>query len=234
MRRADRLFEIVQLLRGGRLRTAQELADKLEVNVRTIYRDIDALVAAGVPIDGAAGVGYLLRPDYTVPPLMFTPEEVLALVGGARMAQAFGGADMSQAAQEALVKLICALPGPLREMAKNSPIHAMNFGAFGPQERVYLDQITKAILHHTRLEMHYQSLAGDFTKRTVRPLGQWYWGKVWTVVTWCELRQDFRTFRVDRILGLTEQGPFKPQQGQTLNDFRRYAEQCDIDIRGLM
>ena len=102
MRRADRLFQIVQHLRGGRLVTAQMLGQRLEVSERTIYRDIADLQSTGVPIDGEAGVGYIMREGYDLPPLMFTRDEIVALVAGARMVQAFGGAAMARAAAEAL------------------------------------------------------------------------------------------------------------------------------------
>ena len=110
MRRADRLFQIVQLLRGGRLTTAARLAERLEVSERTIYRDIADLQASGVPVDGAAGVGYVLRDGFDLPPLMFTRDEIVALVAGARMIRAWGGASMARGAEEALVKIAAVLP----------------------------------------------------------------------------------------------------------------------------
>ncbi len=114
MRRADRLFQIVQALRGGRLVTARRLAERLEVSERTIYRDIADLVGSGVPVEGAAGVGYLLREGYDLPPLMFTRDEIVALVAGARLIRAWGGHDMARAAEEALIKIGAVLPEPER------------------------------------------------------------------------------------------------------------------------
>jgi len=110
MRRADRLFQIVQYLRGGRLVTAAMLAERLEVSERTIYRDIADLQSSGVPTDGEAGVGYLMRDGYDLPPLMFTRDEVVALVAGARLIRAWGGAGMARAAEEALTKIGSVLP----------------------------------------------------------------------------------------------------------------------------
>src|SRR6185312_16605900 len=110
MRRADRLFEIVQQLRGDRLVTAQTIADRLEVSVRTIYRDIRDLQTAGVPIDGEAGVGYLLRPGFQLPPLMFTLGEIEALMVGARMVEAWAGRELAEAASEAMVKIAAVAP----------------------------------------------------------------------------------------------------------------------------
>ncbi len=109
MRRADRLFQIVQYLRGGRLLTARTLAERLEVSERTIYRDIADLIGSGVPIEGEAGVGYLMRAGYDLPPLMFNRNEIVALVAGARLIRAWGGASMAQAAEEALVKIDAVL-----------------------------------------------------------------------------------------------------------------------------
>ena len=117
MRRADRLFQIVQYLRGGRLVTARKLADRLEVSERTIYRDVADLIGSGVPIDGEAGVGYILRAGFDLPPLMFTRDEIVALVAGARVISTFGGAAMAQASQEALVKISAVLPEAERRRA---------------------------------------------------------------------------------------------------------------------
>ena len=125
MRRADRLFQIVQYLRGGRLLTARKLAERLEVSERTIYRDIADLIGSGVPIDGEAGIGYLMRAGFDLPPLMFSRDEIVALVAGARMIRAWGGAGMALAAEEALVKIGAVLPAPERARAGAVQIHAM-------------------------------------------------------------------------------------------------------------
>ena len=122
MRRADRLFGIVQRLRGGRLATARTLAARFEVSERTIYRDIADLQASGVPVAGEAGVGYLLRDGFELPPLMFTRDEIVALVAGARMVQSFGGAAMAGAAAEALVKIGAVLPGSERDRLHRTEI----------------------------------------------------------------------------------------------------------------
>src|SRR5690606_17805604 len=123
MRRADRLFQIVQQLRGGRLVTARILSERLEVSERTIYRDIADLQSTGVPIDGEAGVGYMMREGFELPPLMFTRDETVALVAGARMVRAFGGATMARAAEEALVKIGAVLPEAQRMRIDRTEIH---------------------------------------------------------------------------------------------------------------
>ncbi|MCF6445445.1 YafY family protein [Nereida sp. MMG025] len=224
MRRADRLFQIVQHLRtnaqsGGRLTTAQDLADTLEVSPRTIYRDIADLVGSGVPIDGEAGLGYMMRDGYDLPPLMFTTSEITALVAGARILQAFGGADMARAAQDALDKINTVLPDDARAQADATVIHSIAAGPAQNQLAVKLDDLGAATQQTQRLQLDYRDQHGVITQRIVRPLGLWFWGNVWTLVTWCELRQDFRTFRCDRIRSFENLGAYTPIAGQTLSDF---------------
>ncbi|MEH6836929.1 MULTISPECIES: helix-turn-helix transcriptional regulator [Falsihalocynthiibacter] len=219
MRRADRLFQIVQYLRGGRLLTARILADRLEVSERTIYRDIADLIGSGVPIDGEAGVGYLMREGYDLPPLMFNRKEITALVAGARMLRAWGGSDMALAAQEALVKIEAVLPEEARKNVAKVQIFAPNRHWFSDAERKVIDQIESAVDRQQMLLIHYEKGDGTKSERHVRPLGLWFWGKVWTLVGWCELRNDFRMFRLDRMKSLTETGPFEHSVGKRLVDF---------------
>jgi predicted DNA-binding transcriptional regulator YafY len=218
MRRADRLFRIVQHLRGGRLLTAAKLAQTLEVSERTIYRDIADLQASGVPIDGEAGVGYVMREGYDLPPLMFTRDEIVALVAGARLIRAWGGAAMARAAEEALVKIGAVLPAAERARANQVEIHAMA-PEMTPAVRARIDEIERAVEARRRLTLDYRDAEDRLTERAVRPLGLWFWGKVWTLVAWCELRNDFRMFRVDRIRGMTPEGRFRPEPGKRLADF---------------
>lgn len=224
MRRADRLFQIVQYLRGGRLVTAARLAERLEVSERTIYRDIADLQSSGVPIDGEAGVGYLMRNGFDLPPLMFSRDEIVALVAGARLIRAWGGAAMARAAEEALVKIESVLPEKERERANRIQIHAIA-QEMTPQVRERIDAIERSVEGQIRLEISYLDAEERPTKRTVRPLGLWFWGKVWTLVGWCELRGDFRMFRIDRIVELSKHGkPFRHERGKTLSDFYRAME----------
>ena len=181
MRRADRLFQIVQHLRGGRLVTAQKLGAWLEVSERTIYRDIADLQSTGVPIDGEAGVGYMMREGFDLPPLMFTRDEIVALVAGARMVRAFGGAA--------------------------------------------IDLLERAVEKRDVLTLDYRDEAGRGSARDVRPLGLWFWGKVWTLIAWCEMRNDFRAFRIDRIASVRPAGRiFRPERGKQLADYYRSIE----------
>lgn len=215
MRRADRLFQIVQQLRGGRLVTAKLLAERLEVSERTIYRDIAALVETGVPIEGAAGVGYVMQRGFDLPPLMFTTEEIIALVAGARLLKAFSGEDLARASDEALVKIAAVLPEPARRRAEAVPIHA--YSAWTQDlHRPRLDQLGEAIQGSRRVELDYRDGSGRETRRIVRPLGLVFWAGEWTLVGWCELRQGFRMFTLARIFGCQCGLRFKPERGQDL------------------
>jgi predicted DNA-binding transcriptional regulator YafY len=173
----------------------------MEVSERTIYRDIADLQASGVPIDGAAGVGYIMRQGYDLPPLMFTNEEVSSLVLGARLVAAWGGTSMASAASEALGKIAAVLPKPdIADDARDrfsAPGYMMR-----PEQRGWIDQIDAAAQSRNLLQMDYE-VEGVKTRRCVRPLALWFWGAKWTFIAWCELRGDFRMFRTDRIAGLT-------------------------------
>ena len=225
MRRADRLFQIVQYLRGGRLVTAAKLGEILEVSERTIYRDIADLQASGVPIDGEAGVGYVMRAGYDLPPLMFTHDEIVALVAGARLIRAWGGIAMARAAEEALVKIEAVLPDAERSRANQVQIHAIA-EEMTPEVRTRIDDIERAIEARSRLALVYFDAEENQTERTIRPLGLWFWGKMWTLVAWCELRNDFRMFRLDRIENMADSGEtFGAERGKNLADFYRSMEE---------
>jgi predicted DNA-binding transcriptional regulator YafY len=227
MRRADRLFQIVQHLRGGRLVTARMLGERLEVSERTIYRDIADLQSTGVPIDGEAGVGYLMREGFDLPPLMFTRDEIVALVAGARMVRAFGGAQMARAAEEALVKIGAVLPDQEKARISRTEIHMPDW-VVDDAARTFIDILDKAIEARQLLRLDYTDEAGKTSAREVRPLGLWFWGKVWTLVAWCELRSSFRAFRIDRIASIAQTGRiFKVERGKQLVDYYRTIEARD-------
>ncbi len=224
MRRADRLFQIVQYLRGGRLLTAAQLSERLEVSERTIYRDIADLMSTGVPIDGEAGVGYIMRSGFDLPPLMFTRNEIVALVGGARMMREWGGAGMALAAEEALVKIDAVLPDDLRSQAERTNVHAVNAGSISREVKGMIDRLDREIEDRRRLEIEYLDLQGRASQRTIRPLGLWFWGHVWTLVAWCELRDDFRVFRLDRIGPVETLDQFVNERAKSLATF--YAREA--------
>ncbi|UWQ21924.1 YafY family protein [Jannaschia sp. W003] len=221
MRRADRLLRIVDILRGGRLHTAEALARELEVSRRTIYRDVADLQANRVPIEGEAGVGYVMREGYDLPPIMFTAEEVVALVGGARLIRAWGGGRMGRAATAALDKIAAVLPDPEAARAGSVHVHAFRPLEQTPETAGRLDLLEDACARAVHVRFGYRDEAGAPTRRTVRPLGLWFWGKVWTLVAWCELRGAFRVFRVDRMEGVEAGAPFAPDPERGLAAFER-------------
>jgi len=230
MRRADRLFRIVQMLRSGRLKTAAALAERLQVSERTIYRDIRDLQLNGQPIEGEAGVGYTLRREFDLPPLMFTPEEITALALGARLVQAWGGAESVAAANTALARIEAVLPPELAARLDAIALYAPGYRMSNAHRRL-LDRLHAACLGKTILRFSYTRLADDATQsevRTVRPLALTFWSGVWTLAAWCETRNDFRTFRIDRIDELDETGiVFKPRRGQRLEDLMKKVRADD-------
>jgi predicted DNA-binding transcriptional regulator YafY len=223
MRRADRLFQIVQHLRARRLTTAAELAHLLSVSERTIYRDIRDLSLSSIPIQGEAGVGYRLDRSFELTALMFTPDEVEAVVVGLRMAQAFAGHRLRDASVTALDKVILALPKSRRAEVERSQIYVPLVHAHGEVDPMR-EALNAAINDHAILRLTYADDDRKHTIRNVRPLALHFWGSVWTLAAWCELRVDFRNFRLDRIRNCERTGAsFTDEQGKTLNDFLRAA-----------
>lgn len=219
MRRADRLFAIVQYLRGRRLTTAAQLARWLEVSERTIYRDVADLAGSGVPIDGEAGVGYRIRAGFDLPPLMFSFDEIDALAMGARFVEAWASPKLARGARSALAKIAAALPGDKRAALESAPLFAT--GVFDAQAGARLDALREAIGERRFADLDYQDAAARVTQRRVRPLALYFWGDVWTLAGWCELRQDFRNFRLDRIAEVTVTERFPDESGKRLEDFLR-------------
>ncbi len=225
MRRADRLFRLIDRLRPGKLTTARALADAMEVSERTIYRDIAHLQGNGVPIDGEAGLGYMMRDGYNLPPLMFSEEEIIALSVGARMVQTWGGTAMARGASSALDKITAVLPDSTRARADGLRFEAWTTNPLDPQTRAIIDTIEAAIQVPERIAIDYTDDKGAATERSLRPLGLWFWGSVWTLVAWCELREAYRMFRLDRIKASRLLGPYTPDPTQTLDHF--YATEFD-------
>lgn len=226
MRRADRLFRLVELLRSKRLATGGWLAEQLQVSLRTLYRDIRDLSLSGVPIEGEAGVGYRLRYRLDVPPLLFDQGELEALLIGSRMVQAWGDADLAQAATAALAKIHNVLPDPLRREAQAARLFIPMLGNTRPE---HLTELRRAVRAHRVVYMHYTREDGQRSERKLWPLGIFFWGKNWTLVGWCLLRDGFRHFRVDRIDQMTVTEETYPNQpGRGLKDFFDLleAEEC--------
>ena len=221
MRRADRLFQIVQLVRGRRLSTAEFLATRLEVSTRTVYRDIADLQAQGVPLEGEAGVGYRMRAGFDLPPLMFTREEAQALVASVRLAQPRLDAPLAAQAEMALSKILAVLPPTVRAAAEGLALFAVG-SSTAAAAREHLTTLRHAVEQRQILHISYLDLRGERSERRVRPLGCFHWDAVWTLAAWCELRQGFRSFRIDRIetlLVLDER--FRDEPGKTLADLQR-------------
>ena len=198
MRRADRLFDIIQILRRGRTVRARDIAEELEVSDRTIYRDVAALIGSGVPVEGEAGVGYLLRDGADIPPLMFTEDELEAVTFGLRVVQSWADHQMGDAAISACRKIEAVLPGHLRDYMSSVRVDAPPDHWAEPIE-IQRGRLRRAIRERRKLSFDYCSKSGQQTRRTVRPLLLSFYGSIWSLTAWCELRQDFRTFRLDRI-----------------------------------
>ena len=225
MRRADRLFRIVQLLRRRRtVVTAAQIAGKLEVSERTVYRDIRDLIQAGTPIDGEAGVGYRLRPGYDLPPLMFDREEIQALVLGARIVAQFGDPALARASESILSKVAGVLPKELEPLLRDTRLFAPQTTS-GARSAAGLAVAREALVAQRRMRLTYTNEKGETSERDVRPLGLFFWGKLWTLAAWCEMRTGFRNFRLDRIGEATIGERFEEEPGRTLRDMlTQYGE----------
>ncbi len=201
-RRVDRLFQIVQLLRGSRVVTAEAMAERLGVSVRTVYRDIDHLSVSGIPIAGERGVGYRLLRGFELAPLMFDEEELRALVFGARMAAAWGDASLASAAQRALERIDAQLSESHRAIMDDVALHAP--AVFVPDaQRAHIATLRLAIEARVKVSLRYQDALDARSERVVRPLGLFFLRGVWLLGAWCELREDFRKFTLARILSAT-------------------------------
>ena len=221
MRRADRLFQIVQLIRGRRLTTAKWLAQRLEVSERTVYRDVADLQYQGVPIEGEAGVGYRLRAGFDLPPLIFTPQEAQALVVMTRVAQQWLDPALARASESALSRVLSVLPADQRHAAQHTPVYSPPWGLTAAQQPRL--QLWREATQSTRkLALVYSDAKGRGSERTVWPLGSFFWGAAWTLVAWCEKRQDFRSFRLDRMQAVTRLPEAYPSvEGRRLIDYLR-------------
>ncbi len=200
--------------------TARFLAEQLEVSERTVYRDVRDLVSSGTPIEGEAGVGYQLRRDYDLPPLMFDAEEIEALVFGARIVRRHGDERLAKAADQVLSKVQAVLPKRLRPLLRESKLFALRFGDDDKADSETLSAVRRAAAGQNKLRIDYEKPDGDTSSRTVRPLGLFFWGRTWTLTAWCELREDFRTFRVDRMKKAEAlSDTFTDEDGKTLRDY---------------
>lgn len=200
MRRADRLFQIIQILRRSRHPvTAAALADELEVSTRTVYRDMADLIGQRVPVEGEAGLGYMLEPGFDMPPLMLTADEIEAVVLGAQMVTRFPDPTLANSAQDVIAKIAAVVPSHLRPFIVEPSVAAK------PADRPHVSAIDirplrSAIRDGRKLRLRYRAEAGDVTGRTIWPVVVGYAETHSLLIAWCELRNEFRHFRVDRIL----------------------------------
>ena len=221
MRRADRLFEIVQILRGRRLTTAHYLAERLGVSDRTIYRDVQDLSLSGVPILGEAGVGYALKKGFDLPPLMFDYDEVEALLIGARMASAYGGKELAKSAVRAMEKIAAVLPDNRRAALETTQVYVPDFH-IDRKVAGRFEQLRQAIRARQFVYIDYLTEDKRESRRELRPVALHFWGERWTLAAWCELRQAFRMFRLDRMRELKiRDRTFRDEPGKTIADFLR-------------
>jgi predicted DNA-binding transcriptional regulator YafY len=224
VRRADRLFQIVQRVRGRGPVTAAQLAQELQVSPRTIYRDVQDLVLSGVPVLGEAGVGYALPKSFDLPPLMFDEAEIEALVLGARIVEAWSDVELARAARSVLSKVGAVLPARLRDRIPDATLFAPRFHVRASATAGLAD-LRGAVKARRKVALDYKDRAAAPSRRVVQPLGVFYWGASWSLGAWCELRRDFRNFRLDRVTALEVlDDTFAAEPGRTLRDFFQHYE----------
>jgi predicted DNA-binding transcriptional regulator YafY len=225
MRRADRLFQIIQILRRTRRPvTAEAIAEELETSKRTVYRDIADLVGQRAPIRGEAGVGYVLEDGFDLPPLMLTPEEVEAAVVGAQMIAARGDPALRRAAQDLVAKIAAVIPENLRPLVLEPATHAAPNWRAVP-DNLDMAELRQAIRGGRKVEFTYQDEQGRISRRTVWPFAIGYFESTRLVIAWCELRAAFRSFRTDRISAARFGEARYPERPATLRArWRRHRE----------
>ena len=203
MRRAERLFRLVNELRARDISRAEDLAAYFEISVRSVYRDIAHLQASGLPIEGAAGVGYILRPGFDLPAMTFTFEQLDALALGLSFVEVAGDASLSEAATEVRAKLQASLPEPHKRKLENAPLFATRRdGRASPVTKL----VRRAVREAKVLRLRYRDRDETLSDRRVRPLAIWAFTDGWLFAAWCELRRDFRAFRIDRIASIEDTG----------------------------
>lgn len=224
MNRIDRLAAILIQLQSKRLVKAQEIADKFNISLRTVYRDVKALEEGGVPVIGEAGSGYTLMEGYRLPPVMFSQEEATALLTASKLVQSKTDAGISRHFQTALDKIRAVLRYPEKDHLEGIDAHiaVMNHPAvqYQPREELWLQQILKAIAAAERIEIEYTSIEkNEKSKRQLEPVGIYYLGSHWHLIAWCHLRNDYRNFRTDRISRLKNTGEKTSKDHPPLQSF---------------
>ncbi|GKX57966.1 helix-turn-helix transcriptional regulator [Leminorella grimontii] len=216
MSRSERLLSLLQLLRNHRYpMSGKALAASLNVSLRTLYRDIRSLQAQGAAIEGEAGVGYVLKEGFLLPPLMFTPQEIEALTLGARWVKERVDDELATAATQALAKIAAVVSPPLRYRLESAPL------LIGPSDRTLhcqemITRLRAAVENERKIEMSYTDKSGRATRRTVWPFAIGFFDDVRLLLAWCELRNEVRNFRVDRLSELRILDERYPRRRQTL------------------
>jgi predicted DNA-binding transcriptional regulator YafY len=216
VRKASRLFEIIQILKLAKQPvTAAQIAERLEVVPRSIYRDIAALQSMRVPIEGGRGIGYILRSGFNLPPLMFSVEEMEAIVLALALLDRAGDMELKLAAKRVNQKIASAVPPPLRQILETNALHA--WGTIAPlPEGVDLASLRRAIRDEQKVEIHYCDQLGRITKRKIWPLALIYYSETANIVAWCELRRALRNFRAERVQESVFIEEFFPASGDRL------------------
>lgn len=222
MRRVDRLLRLLQILRRHRRPvTAELIAAELEVSVRTVYRDIAGLLAEGAPVRGEAGVGYVLGDGFDLPPLMFSTDELEAILVGMRWAEARGDTTMSVAARDVIAKVGAVLPAHLKPVLFDGTVDAPRSKG-PPDDTIDVGDLRRAIREQRKVAIAYSDEQGSATTRTIWPLALGYFEMSRIVVAWCELRQDFRHFRTDRMQRAeVTSGRYPGSRAQLIERWRR-------------
>ncbi len=220
MNKTERLFQIVEIIRSRKTTTALYLANRLDLSVRTIYRHINDLCLSGIPIISETGVGYWLDDSFDMPPLMFTEEELLALSFGAKLVQQTADDYLADAASSVLQKIQQSLPMQKQQLLDQMVLHAPA-GLVSADEKQKMALCREAMEKQLIVALQYSDVNGDYSERRIWPLALAFWGKVWTLAAWCEVRQDFRAFRLDRMheIKLTKFN-FQPTEQRCLKAFR--------------
>ena len=228
MARAERLLGLIQVLRRHRRPVSgQTLADELGISLRTVYRDIQTLVGQGAAIDGEAGVGFILRPGFVLPPLMFSDEEIEAVVLGLRLVAQRSDETFERAAVDALAKIAAVLPDDMREAIENIGLLA------GPDNDAVpfdLTLVRAAIRDEHRLVLHYVDRDHEDSQRVIWPIAIGFFRRAQVVAAWCEMRKDFRHFRTDRIVRMLSTGKRYPRRRSVLMKEWRAIEGIEVQI----
>lgn len=224
MQRAERLLDMIQSLRRRRRPvTAETLAAELNVSVRTVYRDIGALVRQGVPVRGEAGIGYVLDAGFDLPPLMLSPDEIEAVLVGMRWLTERADPSLARAAEDVVSKVAAVLPSHLKPILLDGALFAASYPGDLPVDRVDIAPVRAAIRNGRKLSIHYSDESGQATQRMIWPIGMTFYERVRVVIAWCELRQAFRHFRTDRITELAALEERYP--GRRAELFRRWQKE---------